>query len=101
MTVRCVRCVRCAVCVCVRACVLHCSLCVGIIFVAYALQVKHRPFLDPNLDALHDAPTSDAGLWEVGSRMVYVRAFRSLGGLQAPLGFIVNVQTTATQSPRQ
>ncbi len=35
----------------IDVCVHAVSLCVGIIFVSYALQVKYRPFVDPNLDA--------------------------------------------------
>jgi hypothetical protein len=39
------------------------SLCVGIIFISYALQVHYRPFVDPNLDVA----TAD-----FRSRVVYV-----------------------------
>ncbi len=41
-----------------------CSLCVGIIFIAYALQVKYKPFLDPNMDHATDlrAVTAEAKL---------------------------------------
>ena len=40
------------------------SLCVGIIFIAYALQVKYKPFLDPNMDHATDvhAVTAEAKL---------------------------------------
>ena len=38
------------------------SLCVGIIFISYALQVKYKPFLDPNLDAAEDVKGSGFGV---------------------------------------
>ncbi len=47
-----------------------CSLCVGIIFISYALQVKYRPFVDPNLDAV-DAAVAQSKLPAAG--LVYVR----------------------------
>ncbi len=42
---------------CCVTCV-HPSLCVGIIFISYALQVHYRPFVDPNLDTASDLRTS-------------------------------------------
>ncbi len=46
-----------------------CSMCVGIIFISYALQVKYRPFLDPNPDAARDARLAAIP----GAELVYVR----------------------------
>ncbi len=37
------------------------SLSVGILFIAYALQVKFRPFLDPNLDMAEDVRAVSGG----------------------------------------
>jgi hypothetical protein len=47
------------------------SLCVGIIFIAYAAQVKYKPFLDPNLDSANDVRAKATGVV-----LVYVRAGR-------------------------
>jgi hypothetical protein len=47
---------------------------VGIIFVAYAAQVKHKPFLDPNLDVVNDARAKASGVV-----LVYVRVGRGSG----------------------
>jgi hypothetical protein len=44
-------------------------MCVGIIFISYALQVKYRPFLDPNPDAAKDARLAAIP----GAELVYVR----------------------------
>ena len=44
-------------------------MCVGIIFISYALQVKYRPFLDPNPDAARDARLAVIP----GAELVYVR----------------------------
>jgi hypothetical protein len=44
-------------------------MCVGIIFISYALQVKYRPFLDPNPDAARDARLAAIP----GAELVYVR----------------------------
>jgi hypothetical protein len=42
---------------------------VGIIFIAYALQVKYKPFLDPNVDLASDQLATSNG-----AKLVYVRA---------------------------
>lgn len=44
------------------------SLCVGIIFVSYAMQVKYKPFLDPNLDVADSTKAAVSG-----AELVYVR----------------------------
>ncbi len=44
-------------------------MCVGIIFISYALQAKYRPFLDPNPDAARDARVAAIP----GAELVYVR----------------------------
>jgi hypothetical protein len=59
-----------AVVVCVRR---LSSLSVGIIFIAYALQVKYQPFLPPNSDMLGDK----AAVASSGMQLVYVRGLYS------------------------
>jgi hypothetical protein len=54
------------------------SLCVGIIFIAYALQAKYRPFLDPNVDAAKDAAAVSSG-----ADVVYVRVCAPVCGKHA------------------
>ncbi len=44
-------------------------MCVGIIFISYALQMKYRPFLDPNPDAARDTRLAVIP----GAELVYVR----------------------------
>ncbi len=44
-------------------------MCVGIIFISYALQVKHRPFVGPNPDAARDTRLAAIP----GAELVYVR----------------------------
>jgi hypothetical protein len=60
------------------------SLCVGIIFISYALQVKYRPFVDPSLDLCHPA-VAQSKLPAAG--LVYVR-FTTMSGIlvAAPKG---------------
>ena len=41
---------------------LCCSLSVGIIFIAYTLQVKYQPFLPPNNDMLDDKAALASGV---------------------------------------
>ncbi len=45
----------------------------GIIFIAYALQVKYKPFLDPNVDL-----ASDQLVTSNGAKLVYVRAWQQI-----------------------
>jgi hypothetical protein len=54
------------------------SLCVGIIFISYALQVKFKPFLDPNLDAADRLAVHGP---IPGEQLVYVRG---VGGCLQP-----------------
>ncbi len=45
-----------------------CSLSVGIIFTAYALQVRFKPFLPPN-----NAMLGDTSVLTSGAKLIYVR----------------------------
>jgi hypothetical protein len=55
------------------ACVTN-SLSVGVIFASYALHVRYRPYLDPNVHQLEDSSAVHSG-----AKLLYVRVNACLG----------------------